>query len=606
MSDKKINRALRREVIFSSLKGYWLPTIITPLLMIGEVVMEVIIPMLMAAIVDGGLYKNQDFVLKEYFSAELIANNTRFILVLGGLMVLCSLLSLAFGSLAARTCAVASMGFSKNMRRNLFNKIESFSFANTDKFSVPSLVMRCTSDVTNLQNAFSQIIRILIRAPFMVILGAIMAFRIDSQLSMTFVVALPLLLIALFVLIKLGHARFTDVLKKGDAMNAGIQENLVAVREVKSFVRQNQQRKKFNAAATGLQKAQVYAERIFTLVGPIQMGVMWACTVILFILGGDRIMVVGDLHAGALTGLISYTSQIIGHLAMISFFAVMLAMSRVSYNRIKEIFAEKPDIVGPNNNAKVENGQIVFDNVSFSYTKSSDNLTLSNINLSISSGETIGIVGGTGDGKSTLVQLIPRFYDALSGRVLLGGRDVKEYSLYELRQSVSMVLQKNMLFSGTIYDNLLWGDANATREQVEAAARAACAHDFIMSFPNGYLTDLGQGGVNVSGGQKQRLCIARALLKKPKVLILDDSTSAVDTATDESIRKSLRTALPDCTKIIIAQRIASVVQADRIVVMEKGNIADIGTHDELMGRCAIYQQIYNSQMHGQNQKGGDE
>lgn len=588
--------------IVACVKGYWLPTLLTPLLMVCEVVMEVLIPMLMAAIVDGGLYRQEDFLLKEYFSEELIANNARFILVLGGLMVLFSLLSLCFGALGARTCAVATMGFSKNLRKKIFDKIETFSFANTDKFSVPSLVMRCTTDVTNLQNTFSQIIRMLFRGPFMIVLASIMAFSIDKELSRTFLIALPMLAVALVVLLKIGFPRFTAMFKKYDAMNASVQEDLVAVREVKSFVRQEYEKSRFDASAIDLRKAQVYAEKMMSLASPIQMGVMWTCTMVLLALGGQRVMVVGDMHAGALTSLISYTGQIVGSLGMISFISISIAMARVSYGRIKEILQEEPDIQGASTPVAVENGQIDFDHVSFSYNKSPETLTLQDIDLHIAAGETIGVVGGTGDGKSTLVQLIPRFYDVYSGEVKLGGRNVKEYSLFELRESVSMVLQKNTLFTGTIYENLRWGNPNASKEQVEEACKAACAHDFILRFPRGYDTELGQGGVNVSGGQKQRLCIARALLKNPKVLILDDSTSAVDSATDEAIRKSLREALPACTKLIIAQRIASVRYADRIVVMEKGRIADVGSHEQLMERCPVYQQIYASQTKGEQEE----
>lgn len=601
---KKETKGVLGEIV-ACVKGYWLPTLLTPLLMVCEVVMEVLIPMLMAAIVDGGLYRQEDFLLKEYFSPELIANNSRFILVLGGLMVLFSLLSLFFGALGARTGAVATMGFSKNLRKKIFDKIETFSFANTDKFSVPSLVMRCTTDVTNLQNTFSQLIRMLFRGPFMIVLAAIMAFRIDTELSRTFLIALPMLAIALVLLLKTGFPRFTAMFKKYDVMNASLQENLVAVREVKSFVRQDYEKERFDDAAVTLRKAQVYAEKMLSLTGPIQMLVMWTCTMVLWALGGRRVMIVGDMHAGALTSLISYTGQIVGSLGMISFISVSIAMAKVSYNRIGEILREQPDIQGPDNHLAVDNGQIDFDHVSFSYNKSPETLTLEDIDLHIAPGETIGVVGGTGDGKSTLVQLIPRFYDVLSGEVRLGGRNVKEYPLFELRESVSMVLQKNTLFTGTIYDNLRWGNPNATREQVEEACKAACAHEFICRFPKGYETELGQGGVNVSGGQKQRLCIARALLKNPKVLILDDSTSAVDSATDEAIRKSLREALPQCTKLIIAQRIASVRHADRIVVMEKGRIIDVGNHEALMERCDVYRQIYASQTKGEQEQRRD-
>lgn len=593
---KKKPGALRRLV--PCIKGYEAPTLLTPLFMILEVVMEVLIPLLMAAIVDGGLYREEDFLLKEFFSPALIANNTKFIVTLGCLMVIASLLSLAFGMLGARACAVASAGFSKNLRGSVFNKIQSFSFANTDRFSTPSLVMRCTTDVNNLQNTFSQCLRMLFRGPFMVVLAAIMAIRIDAELSTVFLLALPVLILALFLMIRTGHARFTAMFKQYDQMNAAVQENLIAVREVKSFVRQDYEKEKFNRAATALRKAQIFAEKMFSFANPIQLGIMWSCTVIILALGGKKVMFAGTMGAGELVSLISYTSQVIGSLAMISFISISIAMSRVSLQRINQVFDEEPDIQGPENDLKVKDGSLAFDRVSFSYTKKEDNLTLKDIDFSVKPGEVVGIVGGTGDGKSTLVQLIPRFYDALSGNVLVGGRNVKEYSLFELRESVAMVLQKNMLFSGTIRENLLWGNQNATEEEIKEACRVSCCLDFIESFPKGFETDLGQGGVNVSGGQKQRLCIARALLKKPKILILDDSTSAVDTATDEKIRAALKESLPGATKIIIAQRVASVRYADRILVLDKGAVSAAGSHEELLISSPIYREIYASQMKG--------
>lgn len=585
-------------------KGYLIPTFLTPLFIVFEVLLEVLIPMLMAAIVDGGLYRADDFLLKEFFSPELIADQKRFVIVVGGIMIVAALCSLAFGMLAARTAAVAGMGFAKNLRKLIFEKIQSFSFRNTDRFSTPSLVMRSTADVNNLQNLYQSAIRMFVRSPVMMILAAVMALRINAQLSVIFIVAVPILLAILIVIGKIGRPRFTAALKKYDKLNASVQENLTGVRVVKAFVREDYEKEKFAAAANEVEKAQVFASRLFTLIGPVQMGIMWTCAIILLLLGGKQV-IYGSLQKGELVSLLSYTNQVVSSLGMIGMVFTMLTMTRASVARINEVLDEKIDIIGPENDLKVENGDIEFRNVDFSYTNSEDNLNLHDISLHIRSGETIGIVGGTGEGKSSFVQLIPRFYDVLHGEILLAGRNVKDYSLYELRESVSMVLQKNMLFSGTIRDNLRWGDPNASDAEIEEACRLACAHDFIMSFPKGYDTDLGQGGVNVSGGQKQRLCIARALLKKPKVLILDDSTSAVDSKTDESIRRAFRESLKGTTKLIIAQRISSIQDADRIIVLDKGTVSDIGTHEELMKRSEIYQEVYRSQNKSSaNKEGG--
>lgn len=584
-------------------KGYRLPSFLTPIFIILEVTMEVFIPLLMAAIVDGGLYGSPDFTLRKYFSAELIADRTRFVIILGGIMVLAAMLSLAFGMLAARTAAVASMGFAKNLRRKVFEKILSFSFKNTDRFSTPSLVMRTTADINNVQNLYQQMIRIFVRAPVMMVLAAVMALRVNAELSVIFLVALPIMFFTLISMGMIGKPRFRIMLKKYDKMNASVQENLVAARVVKSFAREDYEKKKFAASADDLKKAQIYAQKLFSLLPAIQMGIMWTCAVILMLMGGNQVFA-GTLTKGELVSMLTYTNQVVGSVSMVAMIIMMLTMTRESVTRINEVLDEVPDITDNGSTFKVENGEIEFRHVNFSYSGKNDNLTLSDINLHIRAGETIGVVGGTGDGKSTLMQLIPRFYDALSGEVLVGGRNVKDYSLYELRESVSMVLQKNMLFSGTIRDNLRWGNKDATDEQIEHACRLACAHDFVMSFPDGYDTDLGQGGVNVSGGQKQRLCIARALLKNPKILILDDSTSAVDSRTDESIRTAFRESLPGTTKLIIAQRIASIMYSDRIIVMDKGRISDVGTHDELMQRSEIYREVYLSQNKELPQEGG--
>lgn len=584
-------------------KGYRLPSFLTPIFIVLEVTMEVFIPLLMAAIVDGGLYGSPDFTLRKYFSAELIADKTRFVIILGGIMVLAAMLSLAFGMLAARTAAVASMGFAKNLRRKVFEKILSFSFKNTDRFSTPSLVMRTTADINNVQNLYQQMIRIFVRAPVMMVLATVMALRVNAELSVIFLVALPIMFCTLISMGMIGKPRFRIMLKKYDKMNASVQENLVAARVVKSFAREDYEKKKFAASADDLKKAQIYAQKLFSLLPAIQMGIMWTCAVILMLMGGNQVFA-GTLTKGELVSMLTYTNQVVGSVSMVAMIIMMLTMTRESVTRINEVLDEVPDITDNGSTFKVENGEIEFRHVNFSYSGKNDNLTLSDINLHIRAGETIGVVGGTGDGKSTLMQLIPRFYDALSGEVLVGGRNVKDYSLYELRESVSMVLQKNMLFSGTIRDNLRWGNKDATDEQIEHACRLACAHDFVMSFPDGYDTDLGQGGVNVSGGQKQRLCIARALLKNPKILILDDSTSAVDSRTDESIRAAFRESLPGTTKLIIAQRIASIMYSDRIIVMDKGRISDVGTHDELMQRSEIYREVYLSQNKELPQEGG--
>ena len=594
MNDLSNKHGLKRYSSF--VNGYWLPTLLTPFFMIFEVALEVTIPLLMAAIVDGGLYGRDDFLLRSVLPASLETGSMKLIFTLGGLMVLAALLSLACGMLGARTAAVASMGYAKNLRRSIFDKIQSFSFKNTDMFSTSSLIVRTTTDVTMVQNAFQQVIRMFVRAPMMMVFAAIMAFNINSRLSWIFVFAIPLLVAAMLILVKKGHPLFVKMLKKTDDMNTSVQENLIAMRVVKAFVREEYEKDKFHRSVDDLKKAQIKAQKIFTFAGPIQLFIMWTCTVILLALGGTEIIRFKAFGPGELTSLMTYTTQIISSLAMVSFIIVQVSMLKASVTRINEVLDERADIVGTDSEMKVENGEIEFRNVDFSYTNDKNNLTLSGLDFHIKSGETIGIVGGTGEGKSSLVQLIPRFYDVLSGEVLIAGHNVKEYSLYELREGVSMVLQKNMLFKGSIKENLRWGDPDASDEEIIEACKMAAAHDFIMAFPDGYDTDLGQGGCNVSGGQKQRLCIARALLKKPKILILDDSTSAVDTATDERIRKAFREYLPGTTKLIIAQRIASIMESDRIIVMDKGRISDIGTHDELMKRSVIYREICESQM----------
>ena len=577
-------------------RGYVLPSVLTPVLIVFEVALEVFIPLLMAALVDGGLYHKETYQLQGFLSRLPYQNDLQFVLWVGGLMAIASLLSLVCGVGAARTSAVASMGFAKNLRARIFDKILSFSFKNTDKFRTSSLIMRATTDVNNMQNTYQQIIRIMVRAPIMMVLAAVMAFRINVGLSFIFIAALPLILVPMLLLVLIGHKRFRLMLKKYDAMNGAVQENLIAARVVKSFVREPYENEKFRKSADDLMKTQIYAQKLFSLANPIQLGVMWGATIVLLLLGGQQVASPGSsLGIGDLTALMGYSTQVISSLTMVSMIVIMLSMTRASLDRINEVFEEEIDIVGPESDLTVETGAIEFDHVDFSYSNNPEVLNLKDVNLKILPGQTVGIIGGTGEGKSTLVQMIPRLYDVLHGSVRVSGHDVREYGLTALRDAVSMVLQKNMLFSGSIRENMRWGDPDATDEQIREACKIACADEFVCAFPDGYDTDLGQGGCNVSGGQKQRLCIARALLKKPKILILDDSTSAVDTATEAKIREGLR-SLTNMTKIIIAQRIGSIMNADQIVVMEHGAIADVGTHEELMRRSVIYREVYESQV----------
>lgn len=569
-----------------SLKGYGIYAILTPVIIIGEVLMEVLIPRVMGKIIDNGIMGTGgvDYVVK-----------------MGGLMVVMATFSLICGALAGKFASVASMGFAKGLRRNLFEKVQSFSFANIDKFSTSSLITRMTTDVTNTQNTFMQLIRTMVRAPFMMIFATIMAIKINAKLSIVFAVAIPVLAIVLYIIIVKAFPKFQELFKKYDLMNRNVQENLIAIRVVKAFVREDHENKKFSDSADAMRVSQIMAEKIVILDTPIMQFVVYGCMLSVFWFGG-KFIVQGSMLTGDLISFISYIMQILMSLMMISMVFVTFVMSKASVQRIIEVLDEVPDINDDNaTDEQVKDGSIVFENVSFAYPSNKDNFALERINLEIKSGETVGIIGGTGSSKTSLVQLIPRFYDTVKGKVLVGGRDVKEYKIETLRNSVSMVLQKNVLFSGTIKENLKWGDQNATDSEITDACKSAQADEFVRSFPNGYETDLGQGGVNVSGGQKQRLCIARALLKKPKIIILDDSTSAVDTATDEKIRSEFKKKLADTTTIIIAQRISSVKDADKIVVMNDGKIDGIGTHDELMQTNEIYREVYTSQ-----QKGADE
>ncbi|MDW5298679.1 MAG: ABC transporter ATP-binding protein [Sedimentibacter sp.] len=565
--------------ILSCLGKYKKYALLTPLMIIGEVILEVFIPFLMAKIIDVGI-TNSDVA---------------YIAKIGALMILMALVSLVFGALSGRFASLASTGLAAGIRQKLFNKVQDFSFANVDKFSTASIITRLTTDVTNTQTAFMMTIRMLVRAPIMLTSATIMAVSINAKLSIVFLVAIPFLGAALgFISIK-AFPRFQSMLDKYDSMNSSVQENLVAIRVVKAFVRKDYENEKFEDAADALMDAQVKAEKIVITNMPIMMFTMYSCTILIAWFGGNFV-ITGQMQTGELFSFISYISHILMSLMMISFAFIGIVMSRASIKRIVEIFDEEIDIKNnEESEVKVNDGSIVFDNVSFSYARKNDNLTLSNVNFKINSGETVGIIGGTGSAKTTLVQLIPRLYDVMDGRIIVGGHDVRDYHLDTLRNDVAMVLQKNVLFSGTIKENLKWGNENATDKEIINVCKAAQAHDFISSMPDGYETDLGQGGVNVSGGQKQRICIARALLKNPKILILDDSTSAVDTATDSRIRQAFKENLNSTTTIIIAQRITSVSEADKIIVLNDGQIDGIGTHEELLKTNKIYREVYESQ-----------
>lgn len=584
--------------------------IFTSLLVALEVLFEIFIPLIMAQIVNVGMAENATeftFTLqlgKLNCALFTMTNRVSFIVTCGAMMVVMALISLFFGTMSGKLAATASTGFAKNLRRKLFYKIENFSFANLDRFNTASLVTRLTTDVTNMQMAFQIVIRMLVRSPIMLVLATCMAISISPDLSLIFAVALPVLIIGLIVGVKVIFPRFEKMLHKYDAMNESTQENLIGIRAVKAFVREDNEIDKFKKVSSTVQKLQFSAEKIIVVAFPFMQIIVYACMLCVAWFGGNDI-IVGKMQLGDFTAFLSYIMQILMSLMMVAMGFMNVVLSRASLDRIVEVLDEKIDIEDGENASdelKVADGSIDFDHVDFSYSKSGEVLNLEDIDLHIKSGETIGIIGGTGSAKSTLVQLIPRLYDVFDGEVKVGGVNVKEYKLNELRDSVAMVLQKNVLFSGTIRENLAWGNKNATQEEIEHAAKAAQAHDFIMSFPNGYDTELGQGGVNVSGGQKQRLCIARALLKKPKIMIMDDSTSAVDTATDAAIRAGLKNEFGDTTVLIIAQRISSVESADRIIVMNDGKIDAVGTHDELIATNQIYQDVYNSQKKGSDEQ----
>ncbi len=568
-----------------------------------EVILEVFIPLLMSIIVDGGLYREENFMLSWLFPAELVANRDRFVITVGAIMVLTACLSMTCGLLSARFSAVASQGFAKNLRSSLLGKIQSFSFSNADKFSTPSLITRTTTDVNTVRNTMQHFLRVLIRSPIMLVMATVMAFAIAPNLAAVFLAAIPVLVGVLAVLLHIGQPRFRKMLRKTDNLNSAIQENLVSSRVVKAYVRGDYESERFDNTAEELRLATLSSSRLFTLTGPIQMLIMWGCSVLILLIGGREIIYnTTGLLTGELVSIVSYTTQAVNALTMLSWLVMSLARAQASLNRINEVLDEEVDISDGESDAAVSSGSVDFNDVCFSYSKDPEKLALNHIDLHIKSGETIGVIGGTGEGKSTLVNLIPRFYDVLYGSVCVSGRDVREYSLENLRDGVSMVLQNGTLFSGTIAENLRWGNKDATLEQMKEACAIACADEFIDRFPDGYETVLEQDAANLSGGQKQRLRIARAIIKQPKILILDDSTSAVDMTTDEHIRKALKRTLPDTTKIIIAQRIASIMSCDRVAVLDEGKLSDVGTHEELMARSAIYRDVYESQMREEAEK----
>ena len=564
------------------IKGYTKESVITPLFMILESVMETIIPLLMATMIDDGINKG----------------NMGHIAIMGGLMLLCALLALLGGGMAGVFGAKASAGFAKNLRMAMFENIQSFSFANIDKYSTAGLVTRMTTDVTNLQNAYQMLLRICFRAPLNLIFATTMTLIINAKLACVYLVAIIFLGLVLTFITKKTYGYFSKVFEKYDALNASVQENVSSIRVVKAFVREDHEVGKFNKAAFNLYKLFVKAENMIVSVSPLMTLTIYGSMIAISWFGANMI-VGGELTTGELTTMLTYCMQILMSLMMVALIFVMLTMSLASGKRVAGVLNEQSTLTNPENpEYNVKDGSIDFDDVVFSYSQKSDLPVLNHIDLHIRSGETIGIIGGTGSSKTSLVNLIGRLYDVNEGSVKVGGKDVRAYDLEVLRDKVSVVLQKNVLFSGTILDNLRWGNENATEEECIAACKTACADEFIRNFPDGYNTKIEQGGSNVSGGQKQRICIARALLKKPKILILDDSTSAVDTATDAKIRKAFAEQIPDTTKLIISQRVSSVEKADRIVVMNNGAIESVGTHDELMKNSPIYKEIYIAQTVG--------
>ncbi len=574
--------------LLKSVREYKKASFLTPFFVTCEVVLEVLIPMLMAKLIDFGIE----------------AGDMNYILKMGGALVVCCIVSLIFGALSGKYAADASAGVAKNLRMDMYHKVQGYSFSNIDKFSAASIVTRLTTDITNIQNAYQMLIRIAVRSPIMLIFALFMAFQINSHLAPIFVIAVPILAVGLWLIVTNAKVIFERVFHTYDELNNVVQENLHGIRVVKSFVREDHETKKFQSVSEVIFKDFSKAEKLLAFNAPLMQFCAYGCMLLISWLGAKLIIQSGNnpalgMTTGDLTSMFSYTMQILMSLMMFSMVFVMITISYASMERAVEILQEESDIHNPENPVyEVEDGSISFENVNFRYGKRADKLCLDHIDLKIPSGATVGIIGGTGSSKSTLVQLIPRLYDVTEGVVKVGGRDVREYDIEALREAVAMVLQKNVLFSGTIKDNLRWGDENATDEEMERVCRLAQADEFIQTFPEKYDTYIEQGGSNVSGGQKQRLCIARALLKKPKILILDDSTSAVDTRTDTLIRKAFKEEIPNTTKIIIAQRISSVEDADMILVMDDGKINGMGTHEELLQNNQIYREVYESQQKG--------
>ncbi len=572
----------------SSVRQYKKQAIATPLFMVGEVAMETMIPLIMSYLIDRGITRGDMSQIWLY----------------GALLLLAATVSLFSGVMSGKMAAVSSSGFARNLRHDLYYAIQDYSFSNIDKFSTSSIITRVTTDVTNVQNAFQMILRMAVRAPMTLIFSMIMALTINARISMVFLIMLPILGVGIYLIMTRTHPIFERVFKTYDRLNNVVQENLHGVRVVKNFVREDYEEKKFTGISASIYGDFIRAEKNMALMSPLMMTCIYSCTLIISWLGARAIVASGNdpalgMTTGQLMSLITYVIQILSSLMMVSFVFLMITMSRASARRIVEVLDEKSDITSPENAVtEIRDGSVDFNHVHFSYASRSERDTLSDIDLHIPSGAVVGVLGGTGSGKSTLVQLIPRLYDPTEGSVKVGGVDTREYDLTALRDAVAMVLQKNELFSGTIKDNLRWGNEHATDAEIEEACRLAQADPFIQEMPEKYDTWIEQGGTNVSGGQKQRLCIARALLKKPKILSLDDSTSAVDTKTDALIRAGFRSYIPETTKIIIAQRVSSVMDADLIVVLDNGAVADAGTHEELLARCEIYREVHDSQTKG--------